>query len=447
MRQRDEGTSNSTDQTNSRRTFLRAAGATGVLGLTGLAGCTGNNPNNPNDGGGSDDTTTTESGGSEETTTSGGSGDIGTVTYGVLSPMTGPYGGLAKGQRQGAKLAVKHVNESDAFDFTIDAVYDDTEASASTGTRKAQKVVEQDDVNYLMGAISSSTALALNEFAKDNSVIYNPGGAAVPITGSSCNEWVFRAETNTAQIAEAVSEYTVNNLGTKVWFHIADYAYGESVLERTRSRMEEANPDVEVVGTSRSQLGSKNFGSFISDISNSEAEVAVLGMTGGDLINFVNQADSAGLKEDVNLMSPTMTFQVVRGALGAAADGTYGGVRYVPHLDTGDNQAFVEAYTSEYGAEPDNFARVAYESIRMTATGIQEAGTADPAAVKDVLPGLEMDTIFGKNQFRSCDHQAMNPTWMGKCVLGDGDTTEVELLKEVPGDEALPPCEDVGCSL
>ncbi|KTG26947.1 amino acid-binding protein [Haloferax profundi] len=362
--------------------------------------------------------------------------------------MTGPYGGLAVGQRNGAELAIKHVNENDDLDVEITGVYEDTEADPSTGRRKAQSVVEQDGASYIMGAISSSVALALNEFAADNEVIYNPGGAAVPITGSNCNEWVFRAETNTAQMAEAVSDFTAENLGTNVWFHIADYAYGESVMSRVEKRMKDGH-DINVVGRSRSQLGSTNFNSYISQIANSDADVAVLGMTGGDLINFVKQAASQGLKQDVNLMSPTMTFSVVRGALGEAAYGTYGGVRYLPSLETGDNQTFVEAYRSEYDADPDNFARAAYMSIRMTARGIAEADSTDPAEVKDVLPGLEMDSILGPNQFRDCDHQAMNPVWPGELVAPESGSgpAAVELGEMIDGADALPPCADLGCNL
>lgn len=398
-----------------RRALLRAAG---VAGTAGLAGCLGDT------GGGTD-----------------------TVTYALVNPISGAYSSLAPAQRAGAELAVETITDSDEFSFEVEAVTGDTETDPTAGTQAATRLIQQEGADYVMGAISSSVALALNELAADEGVIYNPGGAAVPITGAECNEWVFRAETNTAQIAEAVSAYTANNLGTKVWFHIADYAYGESVLERTQARMESANDDFEVVGTSRSQLGASNYDSFISDVDNSEAEVAVLGMTGGDLITFVGQAASQGLKESVDLMSPTMTFQVVRGALGEAAVGTFGGARYLPSLDTGNNPEFIEAYRAENDSPPDNFARVGYQSLMMTARGIEAAGSTDPADVKDVLAGMKVDSIFGPNRFRECDHQALNPTWMAENVVGSGEMADVEFLSKVEGSDAALPCEETGCSL
>jgi branched-chain amino acid transport system substrate-binding protein len=438
------------NRTVGRRRLLRAVGGTGVAGLTtGLTGCLSNLGGQGSDGDDGDDG---DDGGDGGDGSDGGDGDAIEVTYGVLSPVSGAYSSLGPNQRRGAKLGIETVNESEDLNVQIEGVYEDTETSQEPALQAANRGVGNEGADFLMGAISSSVAIGLNSFAADNEVIYNPGGAAVPVTGAKCNEYVFRAETNTAQIAEAVAAYTVNNLGNDVWFHIADYAYGESVLSRVRSRMEQADSNLNVVGISRSELGAGNYDSYISDIRSSDADVAVLGMTGGDLITFVNQADGAGLKSSVDLMSPTMSFQAVRGALGPAAYGTYGGVRYTADTDelsNAQNESFVSAYMDKHDSPPDNFARVGYQSIMMTARGIHEAGSADPSAVIDALAGLEMDTILGPNQFRACDHQAMNPTWMGELVEPSGGSgpADVNLISKVEGEDAILPCEETGCEL
>jgi branched-chain amino acid transport system substrate-binding protein len=459
---------------SSRRRFLALAS---TAGITGLAGCSGGGGGGEGDGGngsdgegsggsnGSGGSETDTAGGNEsgdggggETTGgttsggngsagSGGSADLGSVTVGILNPISGAYSSLGPGQRSGAELAVQQINESDEFGVEIEPVYADTETATSAAQGSAQRLVQQEGAEYLFGAISSSVALSLNEFAASEEFVYFPGGAAVPITGENCNQWVFRCETNTAQIAEAISGYSVNNLGTNVWFHIADYAYGESVYNRVSSRMQESNDEYQEVGLTRSQLGSSNFGSFISQISNSNAEVVVLGMTGGDLVNFVNQAADQGLTDQVNLVGPTMSFRSVRGATGSNAVGTYGGVRYDPSIDLGDNPQFVEAFQSENDSPPGNFARVGYDSVRLIARGIQQAGSTDPADVRDALSGGTFTTVLGDVTLRAADHQATNPTWMAELVEGDGDVADVELIDKTEGEEALPPASELGCSL
>ncbi|WP_058991435.1 ABC transporter substrate-binding protein [Haloarcula sp. CBA1127] len=399
----------------SRRQFIAAAGAAGALGL---AGCQG-----------------------------GSTGGESAVTVASLNPMTGPFSSLGPGQRTGAELAVTEINNNDDYDFEFELVTGDTETEAGAAQSEAQRVVQEEGAEFVFGAISSSVALGLNDFAAQSEHIYFPGGAAVPITGSACNEWVFRFETNTAQIAEAISSYSVNNLGNNVWFHYADYAYGDSVYNRTSRRMESASDDYTEVGTSTSELGASNYGSFITQISNSDADVVVLGMTGGDLVNFTNQAADQGLTDQIAVVGPTQTFQSVRAGTGSNSVGTFGGARYDPSLETGDNQAFVEAYSSENDRDPGNFARVGYDSMRLMAKGMHEAGSTEPGDVRDALEGGTFTTVLGDITLRESDHQATNPTWMAEIVEGDGGSADVELLEQVPGSETLPPASDLGCEM
>lgn len=411
-----------------------------MAGVAGLAGCLG--------GGGGDGDSDGDGDGGTATGTPTPMGVSGPVKYGILSPISGAYSGLGPEQRNGAELAIEYVNNSDQFDFEIEATFEDTETDPSSAQQVAQKAVNQDGAQYLMGAISSSVAISLNSFAADEEVIYNPGGAAIPITGSQCNEFVFRSETNTAQVAEASAVWTLENLSSDVWFHIADYAYGQSVLKEWRSRMEAAEADFNEVGVTRAELGASNFDPFISEMANSDAGVVVVGSTGGDFIRFAKQATQQGLKENMDIMSTTATFRVIRQGLGQAGDGIFSGTRYAVQTETGDNQQFVSDFQDAYDEVPENFSRVAYDSIRMTAHGIQEAGTTDPTVVKDTLSGLEVPSLYGPNRFRTCDHQAVNPVWIGQNVLPEGgEVTEVDLIEKKSGEDAIPPCDETGCSL
>jgi branched-chain amino acid transport system substrate-binding protein len=386
-------------------------------------------------------------GGDGGTKTDSGPMDLGSVTVGILNPTTGAYSSLGPGQRNGAKVAVKQINESDDYPLTIDPVYEDTGTEPSTATQAAQRALQEEGAQFLHGAISSSVALALNDLAESAETIYWASGAAVPITGEQCNEYVFRCETNTAQAAEAQSAYTVNNLGTDVWFHIADYAYGHSVYKRSKERMKAANSDFNEVGFTKSKLGSSNYGSFISQIANSEADVAVLGMTGGDLINFTKQAANQGLKDDVTLVSTTFTFQLVRAAAGDATVGTYGCLRYLPKLETGDNKQFVDAWTSMSDGKPDNFGRVGYDSVRLLAKGIRKAGSTETADVQNALAGSTFTTVLGDVELRASDHQALNPVWMTAIEASDSGLPNVRILEKTAGQDALPPASELGCTM
>ena len=411
-----------------RRDVLKAITAGSTIGISGLAGCVGD----PDELGGGDDE------------------NFDTVQFGILEPLTGEYTDLAEEHYQGTELAIQQINDSDEYDFTIEHDDYDTQLDPATATQQAQQAVQSDGAQFISGCISSSSALAINSFAADNEVIYTPGAADISITGENCNEYVFRFETSTAQIAAVMSQWTADELGDQIVYHIADYAYGESVLNEVETRMESISDSYERVGVTRSDQGSTNFEAFISQISDvsDEADALVVGMTGASLGIFLSQARSRGLPDEIPIVTTTGSFRAVRAGAGEGVYNTYSGVRYVPEIETGDNQAFVEAYENEYDAPPDNFSRVGYESIRMVANGIREAGSRDPTTVRETLSGMEHETIFGPNQFRPCDQQAMNPVWMGECVEPDsGGLADVELLTQLSGEEAAPDCEDTGCEL
>jgi branched-chain amino acid transport system substrate-binding protein len=429
----------------SRRQLLATIGMSTGAGIVGLAGCVQQQSDSPDDSGESNQ------GENGETTTGtpGNEGVDGPVKVGVLSPVSGPFSPLGKGQRQAAKLAVKHVNESDSFDFQVEPVYEDTKTDPSAGRQMASKVVEQNGASFVAGGISSSVSLSISSYAKENEVVFTTGGAALDLTGSKCNEYTFRNESNTAIQAAGLVDYAVENLGDKWWLHTADYAYGNSAITEIKNRIDDLGADIDIVGTTKPQMGTKDFAPQISKIANSDAEVLAIPLTGGGLINFLKQADKQGLKEEVDIIGTANFANLIRKASGSAAVGTYSATLYNPKVDTGDNEQFVSAYKDTYGSPPGSFARVGYEAVRMTCRGIQEANSTDPTVVKNALSGLEMTTILGDSRkFRSCDHQATNPVWSGKIVEADsGKVPEVEVLKKIPASKATPPCEASSCSL
>jgi len=420
----------------------------GALATTlGTAGCvqqTGDGSTTTGSSGGSTDADSTGDG--EETDASGttASGPE-SVTFGVLVPTSGPSAPLGQAQQQGAKLGVQYVNESDEFDFEIEPVYEDTQTDSATGLQRARKVVEDDGAQYVVGALESSVALAVADYVGGQEAVYTSGAATIELTGENCNPNTFRTETNAAQQMAGLVDFAAEELGTKMWLHTTDDTYGNSALDQIKRRIDAQGLDIEIVGETMPDKGTSNYGPQISQISNSEAEVLALPDTGADLINFVRQAKSAGLTDEVDVIGTALFAQVSRQALGSAAVGTYSSTLYNHALETGDNRQFVAAYRDAYDGVPGSFARVGYDMVRMTARGIQAAGTSDPTQVRDALEGLEVTTALGTTRFRECDHQAVNPVWTGEIVAGE-EIPAVDLIQKVPGSDAVRPCEETGCS-
>jgi branched-chain amino acid transport system substrate-binding protein len=426
-----------------RRTVLRTIGASGVVGLAGCAGGgSGDSSGETTDGESGSDSTETDAGGE-----TAGSSDGETVKIGWLYPSTGPYGGLASYQEQGAKLGIKLINENGGINgMTVEGFHEDTQADPQTGKQKARKLVQEDDVDALFGTISSSVGSAVAGYAEEENVPFYPDVAADGLTMDNCRRTTFRYETRASQTAAAGAPWAVDNFGTKVWIHNADYLWGNSVASAWERVAKEHSSDVEVVGSTTSELGATDFSSYISQITSSDAEWVVTGLNGGDAVNFLKQANSYGLKSEKTLVSPVNAFQFIRKAAGEAAQNTYSAVRYYEGFDTEANAEFVDAFSNEYDTAPDNFSHVSWVYLYLYKRAAEEAGSVATDDIIEAQTSVSFDGPMGETSYRECDHQAARPYSMGKIVApGDYEWPDIDVMTTISADEATVPCSDVSC--
>jgi len=59
------------------------------------------------------------------------------------------------------------------------------------------------------------------------------------------------------------------------------------------------------------------------------------------------------------------------------------------------------AYQAEYGRPADILTGPAYACVQIIAAAIEAAGTLDPAAVRDAIAAIDMDTVIGRVTFNA----------------------------------------------
>ncbi|WP_323192180.1 ABC transporter substrate-binding protein [Halostella sp. PRR32] len=401
-----------------RRDVLKATAAAGTTGLVGVTGCL---------------------------TNEGSDGD--TVTVGWLYPHTGPYSGLAEYQEQGAKLAIEQLNDSDDIDIEIEGLHEDTQADPQTARQIARRYVENENVDVVCGTISSAAGSAVQSYTEQRNVPFFPDIAADEITMDSCTRNTFRYETRASQTATAAASWAVENFGTDIWVHNADYLWGNSVAEAWKSQAKSANGNVNIEGETTSELGATDFSTYISQMSDSDADWVVTGLNGGDAVQFLKQANSHGLKDEMTIVSPVNSFQFIRRAAPEASVGTYSAVRYFEGYDSPENKEFVDLYTDRWDQPPDNFAHVSWTHMFMYAHAVDSADSADPDDVIDELPSIDFTSPMGPTQFRDCDHQAVRPYNVGEIVEPDQhDWPSIDVMRTVSAEDTMLPCEETGCN-
>jgi branched-chain amino acid transport system substrate-binding protein len=434
------------DTTNQvdRRTFLRNAtlGAT-TAGIAGLAGCTGDGNDGGGDGG--DGGGGGGDGGDGGDGSDGGDGGGGSLSLkvGVLVPLSGAYSPLGADARAGIEVAGQHA-ESDYDDLSVDMVFKDSQLAADVGLRRAQELVEQENVDALIVGDGTPVVNAVAQYAGQQQI---PNVATISAlektTMSDCYPYTFRTSTHSYQNMKPTAEWTTENLGTTVATWGADYSWGRESVGNFVEVAE--NNGAEVVEQVWPDLGATDYSSQIQKVSASGADFVMIRAGGADMINAYKQINSFGLGDEMDIVGIASAAEA-RGA-GEAALGYYGNTPYYFGLDTEANTRFVQDYRAQAdGSIPSTYSNSSYTGAKVLFEAARK-GSTDGPAIRDALEGLTVTTPLGEQEVRACDHQIEGPQWMSRFVEdSDGDLpVGLEFLNESEPGTNSRPCSAIEC--
>jgi len=183
----------------------------------------------------------------------------------------------------------------------------------------------------------------------------------------------------------------IENFGTDIYTIAADYNFGQLSADWVKVIAQENGASVN--NEEFIPLSNQNFGSTISNIQEADPDFVMAILVGNNHSSFWNQRTSAGL--DIPMGTSTVMaqgYQHKRLEAPALKD-VYGGFNYMEEIPTDRNEDYVSRY---YDRWPDaGYANEEsvnnYFSIYMYKNAVEEAGTTDQEAVKEVLnSGMEI---------------------------------------------------------
>lgn len=317
---------------------------------------------------------------------------------------------------KGAVLAAEEINASGGIlGRKIEWVARD-EGSPDESVREYQRLVREDKIDFYVGITSSSNTPAIAPVAEELGVItlFADGCTDFLFEQADKNpKFVFRI-TNIQSadgIAAAIAGIKYFDLMKKDRIKVAhihpDYAYGRNAHDHMQIVLEKVlgKDRVEVVYEGWPGLFQvTDFGSYITQILASGADVLLTSLWGGDSINFYKQALGYGLFNKLKVIS-TLMFGVKPQAVGLDfPPGHVAGVHanyyfLYPEWDRYIiNKSFVENYYKRWGEYPNFEAEGAYVAVYLYKTAVEKAfkirGGGWPE-VDEIIAQLEGLTIYG----------------------------------------------------
>ncbi len=373
------------------------------------------------------------------------------IRIGFPTPLTGPFGAEAKDQVRCATLAVKQFNAAGGLNGRqVELLVRDDKLNPGEAATRTLELIETDRVDCIVGALSSSVQLAVNEVTKARGVLYVSISQSDAITAApDFSRTTFHEALNPHMTAGAVARHTFKS-GMKVAILYADYAYGQEMAAGFK-RAIAAMPGVEVVLELKHPFGAPDYSTFLPRLRAAKADVVCICNFGRDQVNAIKQAADFGLKRQARIVVPVLLYNQRLAGSPEAFEGVVGGANYYWQLENTvpEAKAFNDLYRADTGGGvPSDYGAYGYGGLRLVLDAMRRAGGTAAPDVSRVLEGLRYDTYKGPETMRTCDHQAVQSILILQSkarAAMTGPTDLFDILAVDPGNEAdLRSCTDLG---
>src|SRR5580704_15928378 len=95
------------------------------------------------------------------------------VRIGMVDPLTGVYAAIAQGEVVGAKFAVEDINKKGGIlGRPIELLVEDSANDVGIGVQKTRKLIDRDQVSFIIGDVNSAIALAMTQVTSEKRVLH-----------------------------------------------------------------------------------------------------------------------------------------------------------------------------------------------------------------------------------------------------------------------------------
>src|SRR5881275_2181529 len=373
------------------------------------------------------------------------------IRIGMVDPLTGVYAAVAGNEVMGARLAVQQINaKGGILGRPIELMVEDSANDVGTGVQKARKLIERDQVSFIIGDVNSGIALAMAQVTSEKKILHIvSGGHTDAVTGANCSWNVFRVCNSTTMDANAIATTLIEKFGKKWYFLTPDYAYGHSVQAGFEKVLKAAG------GTSAGSLvplGTPDYSSYLIQAKAFGPQVLINVMGGGDQVSSLKQFVQFGLDKQMAVGGALFELESIRAVPDGARVGWWTMEWWwdqpgVPHV--AEFNASIKKITGSAATARNWFGYVSVQTLALIAN---QEKTLDAPKLARALSGFKLPPEValqpGAPAYRAGDHELMSTVFVGEAHPPKGDPDNMFTVKNpLPGEKAAGPVENTGCTI
>jgi len=345
------------------------------------------------------------------------------VKIGFVTTLTTGAASIGKDQENAVNLALEHIG-STMGGKPVNLIMADDGFKPELGKQATDKLVKQDNVDFVAGYIWSHVLLASRKSALDaGKFLISANAGPSPVAGKLCHENFFSTSWQNDQTPMAMGE-TLNQQGVKSLYVMApNYAAGKDMVagvERTFKG--------EIVGKDLTKWGKDaqlDFSAELAKAKASGAEGIFVFYPGKAGPAFIKQYEQAGLQESLPLYTVFTVDSLSLPKLQAAGmNGVLGSTMtqfWSPDLDVPANKKFVDDFRAKYGSYPSFYAAQAYDSIQLIKAAVDavDGDLTDMDGMRAAMEKADFPSVRGEFSYGNNHMPIQN--FYSRTVVEDAD--------------------------
>jgi branched-chain amino acid transport system substrate-binding protein len=336
-------------------------------------------------------TTTSEAGTSSTSTTE----DPGVIRVGALFPLTGDLAAQGQASIESLRLAVEEVNASGGIralgGASLVLVEADSQGDPEVGAGEVRRLVEEEGVCAVVGAIQSTVALRVTEAAESLQVPFILSSAAADEITERGLKYTFRLAAKADWYARDQVRFLADSVFfgglvvTKVALLHEDGAFGQATAAGQRKYLEEAG--IEVVADLSYPADQADLHNEILQIKAGEAQAVLTATYLSDAILIAQGAQLSRLGLPLLDAAGGVSDPAFIARAGAAAQGMLTELEYSP----GASATKLEKAMGAASGRPLTAAGLyAYQAVWLLANALERGGSAETGQLRRALATTAM---------------------------------------------------------
>jgi len=304
------------------------------------------------------------------------------IKIGVLITYTGGLAQFGEAMANGAKLAAQEINKAGGINGkNITLILEDTGTDPAKAAEAAKKLIDVDNVQVIIGAVSSSETLAVANYSERLKVVLiSPSSTAPSLTNAG--DYVFRVVGSDNLQGDVIAQLAMAKNFTKAAALVENNDYGiglENVFK------EEFNGTI--VKSIHYEKGKADYRTELDTIKKAAPDVIIYVGYPAEASSILQQTKQLGLK--TNWIA----------AEGIADPGIFQNPEVASQMEgmlltkpsspeqSPEYQNFLKLYRAAYGKDPGIYSDTEFDAVTLAALAIKEAGN-DGEKIKNALPAV-----------------------------------------------------------